>query len=259
MPGRPYVLEETTLGDIGEEPFRMAILPWGATEPHNYHLPIGTDVIETRAVAVEAARLAWELGARIVVLPTVPFGANVQQLGLPVTVNMNPSTQAMVLADVVESLAACGVPKLIVLNGHGGNEFRAMIRELQGGTDVFLCALDWYRVLPARDFFDEPGDHAGELETSVMMHLTPDLVLPLERAGSGEAKPFRVRALREGWAWAPRRWSEVTRDTGVGDPRRASAERGAEFFTAVVVRIADFLVELCELDATDAYGEGTDT
>lgn len=253
MAPRPYVLEETTLGEIGDVRFDIAVLPWGATEPHNYHLPFGTDCVEARGVAIEAAGRAWDRGSRVVVLPTVPFGANVQQLGLPLTINMNPSTQAMVLADVAGSLAACGVPKLVVLNGHGGNEFRGMIRELQGRTEVFLCTLDWYRVVPPAEFFDDPGDHAGQLETSVMMHLAPDLVLPLDRAGPGDAKAFRVRALREGWAWAPRVWSKVTEDTGVGDPRGASPERGAAFFGAVVERVADFFVELAELDPADAY------
>ena len=256
MSPRPYVLAETTLGEIGAVRFEVAVLPWGATEPHNQHLPFGTDCLEAQSVGIEAARTAWERGARVVVLPTVPFGANVQQLGIPLTINMSPSTQARVLADVVESLAACGVPKLVVLNGHGGNDFRGMIRELQGRTELFLCAVDWYRAAAAEGFFDDPGDHAGQLETSVMMHLAPELVLPLDRAGPGKARVFRVQALREGWAWAPRDWAKVTTDTGVGDPKGSSAERGAAFFEAVVTRVADFLVELARLDSTDPYEAG---
>lgn len=120
MPGRPHVLEETTLGELRGVRFEVAVLPWGATEPHNFHLPFGTDSLEARSVAVESAGLAWERGARVIVLPTVPFGVNVQQLGIPLTLNMNPSTQAALLADIADSLSAHDVPKLVVLNGHGG-------------------------------------------------------------------------------------------------------------------------------------------
>jgi creatinine amidohydrolase len=253
MPGRPYILSETTWKTIRNTEYQLAVLPWGATEPHNYHLPYGTDTLEVEAVAAEAARLAWEAGARPLVLPAVPFGANAQQVDIPHTLNLNPSTQAYVLADLVESLEAQGITKLVLLNGHGGNEFRGMIRELQARTDVFLSLLSWYGVLDPREFFREPGDHGGEMETSLMLHLHPELVLPLREAGPGTARAFKVTALREGWAWAPRNWIQVTADTGVGDPAGATQELGDKFFRAVTERIASFFVELAAADVEDLY------
>jgi creatinine amidohydrolase len=56
---RPYILKETNWKAIQETKFEVAVLPWGATEAHNYHLPYGTDIIEAEEVAGEAARLAW--------------------------------------------------------------------------------------------------------------------------------------------------------------------------------------------------------
>lgn len=91
------------------------------------------------------------------------------------------------------------------------------------------------------------------METSLMLHLHPDLVLPLPEAGPGVARPFRVTALREGWAWAPRNWIQVTADTGVGDPAGATQESGQAFFRAVAQRIASFLVELAAADVEDLY------
>jgi creatinine amidohydrolase len=129
MPGRPYVLNETTWKTVKETPYEVAILPWGATEAHNYHLPYGTDTIQCDRIAAESARLAWERGARVVVLPTVPFGVNTSQLDIELCLNMNPSTQAALLADLVHALAGQGIHKLVVLNGHGANDFRQMIRE----------------------------------------------------------------------------------------------------------------------------------
>ena len=76
MAGRPYVLAETNWKTVRETEYEVAILPWGATEAHNFHLPYGTDTGEAEAVATEAARLAWEEGATCLVLPSVPFGAN---------------------------------------------------------------------------------------------------------------------------------------------------------------------------------------
>jgi len=254
---RPWILAETTWRTIRETAYQVALLPWGATEAHNFHLPYATDVIETEAVAREAARLAWQRGARAVSLPAIPYGVNTGQLDIPLCINMNPSTQAAVLADVADSVARAKVPRLVILNGHGGNDFRQMIRELQPRTTAFLCVVDWYSCLDARTFFDQPGDHAGELETSMVQHLAPDLVLPLSAAGPGHARRFNVDALREGWAWAPRQWTRVTDDTGVGDPTAATAGKGARFFAAVTERIAGFLVELAASDPQGMYGEST--
>ena len=173
---RPWVLGDTTWKTVRDMHYEVAILPWGATEAHNLHLPYGTDTIESSWVAHEAARLAWEDGARVVVLPAMPFGVNTGQLDIPLCLNLNPSTQAAVLRDVVDSVERAGVAKLVILNGHGGNDFRQIIRELQPDTDVFLCTLNWYACVDAKAHFADPGDHAGELETSVMQHIAPDLV-----------------------------------------------------------------------------------
>lgn len=259
MGGRPYVLNEVTLSVSRETRYEVAILPWGATEPHNFHLPFGTDSLQAEAVAHEAARQSWEAGARVIVLPTMPIGANAQQLGTPVTLNLDPSTQARVLADLVASLESHAIPKLLVLNGHGGNDFRQMIRELQPHTSVFLCTANWYTCVDPNEYFDIPGDHAGELETSVVLHLAPDLVRPLTEAGPGRAKVFGVRGLRDGTAWAPRDWKRVTSDTGAGDPVAATAEKGQSYFRAVTVKLSDFIRELAAADPGDMYVEGPDS
>jgi creatinine amidohydrolase len=254
MPGRPYILSEVTWKTVRQTTYEVAVLPWGATEAHNLHLPYGTDNVETERIAAEAARLAWERGARVVVLPVVPFGVNTGQLDIPLTVNMNPSTQLAVLRDVTRSLAGQGVQKLVVLNGHGGNDFRQMIREAQPGLPLFLCTLNWYACLDPKEYFTDPGDHAGELETSVMLQVAPELVLPLSDAGPGTARRFKITALREGWAWAPRQWTRVTDDTGVGNPQGATAEKGARYFEALTKKIAGFLVDLAGAQLSNLYG-----
>jgi len=259
---RPYVLAEATWKDVNAMPCEVAVLPWGATEAHNYHLPYGTDVIETEAVSIEASRLAWDRGARVVVLPTIPFGVQTGQSDIDLCLNMMPSTQAAVLRDIVNTLRGQSVRKLVIINGHGGNDFKQMIRELQpphskgataNRTAPLLVTMNWWQVVDPRTYFAEPGDHAGELETSVMLHVAPSLVRPLSEAGEGRERRHRIAALRERWAWTPRPWTRVSADTGIGDPRAATAEKGAAYFSAVTEKIAGFLVELAAADPDDLY------
>jgi creatinine amidohydrolase len=157
------------------------------------------------------------------------------------------------LGDLVSALDQQGIHKLLILNGHGGNDFRQMIRELQPTTRVFLTTINWWSCVDVRQFMEEAGDHAGEAETSAMLHLAPELVQPLSDAGPGRARASRLRGVREGWAWAPRRWTQVTADTGIGNPYKASAEKGAAYVNAAVEKIADFLVEMSALRLDDLY------
>lgn len=253
MAGRPYVLAEAAWQVVRETQYEVAVLPWGSTEAHNFHLPYSTDTYQAERVAIESARLAWEQGARVVVLPSVSYGVQTGQLDIPLCLNTNPTTLFTLLGDIVDSVARSSVRKLVIVNGHGGNEFKWMIRELQPATRLFLCLVNWYTCVDAKPYFEEPGDHAGELETSVMQHITPELVLPLSEAGPGRERRYALAGLKAGWAWAPREWTQVTRDTGVGDPRAATAEKGARFFEASTQRIGGFLAELAAADPDSLY------
>jgi creatinine amidohydrolase len=247
------MIAETTWKTVRDTSYDVAVLPWGATEAHNYHLPYGTDNFESDHIAAGAARLAWDAGARVAVLPIVPFGVQAGQLDIPFCLNLNPSTQVAVLGDLASSLEGQGVHKLVILNGHGGNDFRAAIRELQPRLKIFLCVASWYQVVNAGDYFEDLGDHAGEMETSIMLHIAPELVLPLSEAGEGKERRSRLAAMREGWAWAPRRWTQVSSDTGIGHPGAASREKGERYALAVIERLSRFLIDLAAADLNDLY------
>lgn len=242
---RPYILAETNWKTIKDASFDVAILPWGACEAHNYHMPYGTDILEAEHIAAESARLAHEQGAKVIVLPVIPFGVNTGQRDVLLDMNIYPSTQLIVLRDVIETLDRQGIYKLIVLNSHGGNDFKTMIRELGlRFPKMFLCSCDWFKSLDQKEFFEHKDDHAGEMETSLLLYLRPDLVLPLSEAGDGAAKKFRYEGIQQGWAWAERQWTKVTQDTGVGDPRKATAAKGGRYFKAVTEKVANFFVEV---------------
>lgn len=250
---RPYVLGECSWSEVNSARFEVAILPWGATEAHNRHLPYATDNIETDAIAVAAAGIAWDRNARVLVLPTVPFGVNTGQREVPFCLNMMPGTQTTLIRDLLPSLHDHGIRKLVILNGHGGNDFKQIIRELQPSTSVLLAQVNWYQVIPTATYFEESGDHAGELETSVMLHLRPDLVRALESAGPGRARLHKIKAFRDGWAWMPRPWTKVTDDTGIGDPSKSTVEKGSAYFAAVTEAIGAFLVDLTKADREELY------
>jgi creatinine amidohydrolase len=251
---RPYILAESNWKGVKQTRYELAVLPWGATEAHNYHLPYGTDIIEADEVAAESARIAWGNGTKVTVLPTIPFGVNTGQFDVKLDINMNPSTQLAVLRDIITVLNRQEIYKLIILNSHGGNDFKTMIRELGlQFPQMFLCSCNWYQAVSQKDFFDQKDDHAGEMETSLIMHLRPELVLPLSQAGDGASKKFKFSAMREGWAWAERKWLQVTKDTGVGDPRNASAEKGKAYFKAVTEKVSQFFIEVAKADRNNLY------
>jgi creatinine amidohydrolase len=87
----------------------------------------------------------------------------------------------------------------------------------------------------------------------VMQHIAPERVLPLSEAGSGKARGFKIAAFREGWAWAPRQWTQVTDDTGVGNPAASTAEKGKRYVEAVSGKLGDFLIELAKADPQRLY------
>src|SRR5438270_561703 len=99
LPPRPYILNELTWKAVRDARYDVAVLPWGATEAHNLHLPYSTDNVETERIAALSARHASERGARVVVLPVVPFGVNTGQLDIPLCLNVNLGAAALAPGD----------------------------------------------------------------------------------------------------------------------------------------------------------------
>ncbi len=234
-------------------PFEVAVLPLGATEPHNLHLPYGTDTFQVGAIAERACSLAHEQGARVLLLPAIPYGTETNQMQFPLAMNLNPSTLARVITDLVDSLAAHGILRCVLLNGHGGNDLKWVLRELHRATPVRLFLCNWYKV--ASDvyatIFQQKDDHAGEMETSMGLFHFPDLVV-LKEADAGAIKPSRFEAVNRGWVEITRPWHLLTTNSGAGDPRAATAAKGEQLTALVASRIGSFLKELAQspLDET---------
>ena len=243
---RPYVLHESNYRQLLDYQPNVAILPWGATEAHNYHLPHGTDVVEAGEIAAAAAGHAYQKGAKPIVLPTIPFGNNGQQLDQVATIHCSTSTARAILRDVATSLTSQNIDRLVILNGHGGNEFKPLVRDLQFEFDILVVVVNfWTAAKETHDalFEKKSGDHANEMETSLLLHLRPDWVV-MEQAGPGERVPFDLKTIAEVGGWTPRPWSKSHPDTGSGDPSAATAEKGKAYFEAITTEIARMLIEL---------------
>ena len=257
---RPWILSETNYGYLRDHPREVALLPMGATEPHNLHLPYGTDIFEAEAIGSRACEQAFQQGAAVTMLPPVPYGTDTNQLGFPLAINLNPSTLLCVIRDIVDSLAAQRILKLVILNGHGGNDFKPVLRELYGKTSVRLFLCDWYRLAADLEhtIFSAKDDHGGEVETSLALAFFPDLVARDARTGGlaadeGSVKPTRFDAVNKGWVSITRPWHLLTTNSGSGNPHAASAEKGRALMAVLVERLAGFLVELAAAPIDESF------
>ena len=153
------------------------------------------------------------------VMPYVTAGSqNPGQRELPFCIHYRYKTQKAILSDIVASLHTQGHRHMLIINGHGGNTFKSMVRDLSIDFPDFLIACsEWYTFVPKTGYFEQPGDHADEVETSVMMHYHPELV-NLSEAGNGASRNFTPQTLREKVAWIPRHWQQISSDTGIGAP-----------------------------------------
>lgn len=253
---RESILAEQTHAFVREQEWQAAVLPFGATEPHNLHMPYGTDTFQVQAIAERACERAYQAGARVALLPAIPYGVNTNHLRIPgaLACSVTPTTLLHVLTDLVDSLERQGVRKLVLLNGHGGNELKPLLRELHHRSSVFLCLCDWFRM--ARDvypdLFEEPGEHADEIETSLGLAFFPEFMHP-ELADDGAAKPSRFEAINRGWISITRPWHLVSANTGLGNPRAASADKGRRLMDVLTERLGDFLIDLASAPMEESF------
>lgn len=242
-------LSETNLRRMRNRAYEVAVLPTAAIEPHNLHLPMGQDWLHTTHIAGEACARAWKRTESILCLPALPYGVGSNLLDFPGTIHVSQAVLDSMISEIVASLRHHGLRKIVLLNGHGGNDFVPLIRRLQHEMDVYLFVCNWWVVGEDRwsEIFEKPEDHAGEMETSVAMALFPQWV-EAESAGDGRPRPFRFTALQEGWVKTSRQFSRLNDVCAAGDPAGASAQKGEAYLEIAIDRIADFLVELAEAE-----------
>ena len=256
---RPWILAEANYAYVKENPYEVAVLPFGATEPHNLHLPYGTDLFEATILGEKICQAAHENGARPVLLPTIPYGTETNMHALPLAMNLNPSTLTQVTTDLVASLVDSNIRKVVLLNSHGGNGLKPLLRELYNKTEARLFLCNWFEVLTDiyDEIFSEKEDHAGEMETSFGMAFFPELVIRNEdgslAADEGATRESRFEAINRGWVSITRPWQLLTTNSGSGNPHAATKEKGEQMMQHLVERLGAFLVELSAAEIDDHF------
>jgi creatinine amidohydrolase len=223
---------------------RVAVLPVGATEQHGPHLELCTDIAIAEAFA---RRLTAELGDDAVLCPPFAYGLSEHHLNFAGTMTLRPATFAAVLGDIVESLAAHGIRRLLVFNGHGGNidAVKLAARQARRDQDVLMAHLCWARlagdVIRAEMGGEARYNHACQIETSIAMALVPQIVRH-DRIGAAALVSGRdpYTEPHDGVVDVPIWFHEWTANGALGEPRASSVELGERIVATVHERSVGF-------------------
>ena len=230
----------------------IAILPVGAIEQHGPHLPVCTDACIGQGIALRALALLPE-SLPVTVLPMLPVGKSDEHLAFAGTLTLSAETVARLWTEVGESIARAGLRKLVLLNSHGGQVsiMDIVARDLRVRHGMLVMAWSWFAARIPDSLFPEDeqrfGIHAGAIETSIMLHLRPDLVqmdkaqnfrsLMADMEKEGYRRLSAVGSGRMGWMA-----QDLHPSGACGDAADADAERGR----ALVEHAAQALVELLQ-------------
>ncbi len=233
----------------------ITVIPIAAVEQHGPHMPTGTDTILCNAIAEAVER---QNASQILLTPTLWLGASAHHLRMGSTLNTALATYVETLVDVARSLLDDGFKRLLFLNGHGGNTdpMKMAVRELQPHylDALFVAGCYWSVADSARVAILE-GEHqfvghACEFETSLMLHIRPDLVETENLANAGELIPDIVQGF-----YISRDMSQRTQNGFTGRPDLATAEKGKLLFEAIVKGLVDLTHTLLDTPLGTHYSD----
>lgn len=215
----------------------VAVLPVGSFEQHGAFLPLATDTVIAMTIATAVAE-----AYPVLLLPPVTISCSHEHAAWPGTVSISAPTLYAIVRDVADSLRHSGVRKLVLVNGHGGNYVLGnVVQEASARGErmaLFPTEVDWLaaRAAGGVETGPETDMHAGELETSLLLHAHPSLV-PADYAAHDERADDRNRMLTFGLG-------PYTESGVVGHPSLASADKGKAVLAALVATFAEVLSAL---------------
>ncbi|WP_153506593.1 mycofactocin biosynthesis peptidyl-dipeptidase MftE [Cumulibacter manganitolerans] len=210
-------LPTTTSADVARGRRRTLLVPLGSLEQHGAHLPLSTDTV----IAEHVARGVAARWASCAVAPAIPIGASGEHAGFAGTLSIGTDVLSRVLVEVVRD-ADRDYERVVLVNGHGGNG-PAIAAAQQ------VCGYEGRSLEVLHCHFPGADAHAGRTETSLMLHLAPELVR-LERAEAGNTAPVGalLPAMRDGGVRA------VSPNGVLGDPAGATAQEGERLLRALL-------------------------
>jgi len=225
----------------------VVILPVGSIEQHGPHLPVEVDSQLGEQVALRTARLMAARGAPVLVLPMLWTGVSEHHMSFGGTITLDLPAFSAVIEGIVKSVVRHGFRRVVLLNGHGGNEnaLRCLADELTPKYRIAIVEFTyWYAAAEAIEAILETQkglQHACEAETSMMMAVRPELVaearIPLAKAN----RTPDVSDIVGGGVYRWRAIGAMSSSGVVGNPEAASAEKGVRLFDAVSATLADKL------------------
>jgi creatinine amidohydrolase len=254
--------QRQALGTIGQT---IAVLPVAATEQHGPHLPLSVDTaLVDGVVAAAVPHIAADVNALF--LPTQAIGLSPEHAAFGGTLTLKAETLIRLWTDIGESVATTGVRKLVLFNSHGGqaNVMDIVARDLRARLNMLVFSVNWYG-LPLKGaqgddlnaLFDAHehrfGIHAGDIETSMMLALTPEhveMALAQNFASTSEQRAQRFDILGNGKS-AKLGWQMQDYNTAgaVGNAAAATAEKGRALVDAAGRALAQLLGEVHQVDA----------
>lgn len=231
----------------------IAVLPLAAIEQHGPHLPVSVDVCINAGIIDRAVELLPE-DLPAVVLPCLEIGVSIEHLAFSGTLSLAAETAMRYWLDVAASIHRAGIRKLVLFNSHGGNQpaMEMVARDLRVRCDMLVVAASWFDFGLPDGLFDDAeqthGIHGGAIETSMMLHLRPDLVR-MDRAEAFSSlsmaletgNSFLVRNGRITFAWM----AQDLNPLGVcGDARAATADSGAKLVDHAALNLVRLLEEV---------------
>ncbi|MCR9174696.1 MAG: creatininase family protein [Alphaproteobacteria bacterium] len=230
----------------------VAVLPVAAVEQHGPHLPLGTDAILTDAV-FDAAASRIGSAVEVLRLPTQRIGLSPEHVSFPGTLSLSAEMVISCWTEIGHSIALAGVRRLLILNGHGGQAGPVDIvaTRLRAGADLSVLRCTYFALagpetaLPEREW--RFGLHGGTLETSLMLHVAPDLVRmdqARDFSNAGEAMALSNTKLEAEGATGLGWMAEDLNTQGVtGDASAATATLGAELLDHIGSELATLIIE----------------
>lgn len=252
-PAKAGILSEMTVEDLHTFRPEVVIIALTSTEPHGPHLPYGTDFYIGDGVVREAVLLANRSDARVLMLPSLPVGNNVNFQAFPFACRMRVRTYMSLLLDLIESLEQDGIRKIVLANSHGGNvdTIKAVLREhferhRPGSPDrafVSYCRAIGMATPEAFAAIEHRSEHAGESETSLIEHFHPELVRR-ERFAHFPTQHPTLPELYNGQAHFVRAWEGFMPQSAGGETRQSSPEKGKVLAESAAEGLANYLMRL---------------